>query len=216
MYLSKTPRFIQNMFPFFVWNMPMDEKEIFLTFDDGPHPQITPWVLDVLKTYNAKATFFCIGKNVEENKEILDRIVAEGHSLGNHTYSHKSGWHSDNIAYFHNIRRCARLVKSSLFRPPYGRIKPNQASFLRRHYQIIMWDVLSGDFDPNVSSEKCLDNVVQNVENGSIVVFHDSEKAYTSLEYALPRCLETLSKQGYTFNKITEAALNKTAGKKTA
>lgn len=203
MYLAKTPQFFQSLFPNFVWRLPTAEKDLYLTFDDGPVPEVTPWVLDELAKYNAKATFFCVGDNINKHPKIFQRIVDEGHTVGNHSYNHLSGWATDNISYFHNIRYCASLVNSKYFRPPYGRIKPTQAQFLQRHYKIIMWDVLSGDFDAKISKKQCYSNVMENAKEGSIVVFHDNIKAIDKLQYALPRVLESYSKMGYKFESIS-------------
>src|SRR5262249_17249407 len=156
-----TPQYVQALFPGLVWKMPGEERKIYLTFDDGPIPDVTPWVLQTLEDFNAKATFFCVGDNVRKHPEIFDQVVEAGHAIGNHTYNHLSGWTTENISYFNNIRHCARLVQSRLFRPPYGKMKPSQAQFLQRHYRIIMWDVLSGDFDKNITPEDCLQNVIQ-------------------------------------------------------
>jgi peptidoglycan/xylan/chitin deacetylase (PgdA/CDA1 family) len=207
MYLTRTPKLIQSLFPNFVWHLPTTEKVIYLTFDDGPIPEVTPWVLDELATYNAKATFFCVGDNVRKHNHIFEAILEAGHAVGNHTYHHMDGWQTDNIAYFHNIRHCAHLVKSNLFRPPYGRLKPKQAQFLQRHYQIVMWDVLSGDFDVQLSKEKCLENIISGVSGGSIIVLHDSQKARERLDYVLPRTLKYFSEHGYRFEAIDENAL---------
>lgn len=207
MYLVKTPQFIQNFFPNFTWRIPTQDKELFLTFDDGPIPEVTPWVLDQLRTFHAKATFFCVGNNIRKHQEVFQQVKAEGHSVGNHTYNHLNGWASDNIPYFHNVRHAAALTDSDLFRPPYGRLKPKQAQFLQRHYRIVMWDVLSGDFDPNISDEQCLNNVLNNASDGSIIVFHDSLKAKEKLEYVLPRVLKHFSEQGYTFQSLQEQPL---------
>ena len=204
MYLVKTPQIIQNLFPNFTWRIPTQEKEVYLTFDDGPIPEMTPWVLEQLAAYHAKATFFCVGENIEKHPEVFAQVKADGHSVGNHTYSHLNGWASENIPYFHDVRHCANLTESMLFRPPYGRLKPKQAQFLQRHYRIVMWDVLSGDFDPNLSPQACLDNVIKNVGPGSIVVFHDSLKAKDKLEYVLPRVLEHFSAEGYQFQALRE------------
>jgi peptidoglycan-N-acetylglucosamine deacetylase len=207
MYLVKTPQFIQNLFPNFTWRIPTQDKELFLTFDDGPIPEVTPWVLDQLRAFQAKATFFCVGDNIRKHPEVFQQVKAEGHSVGNHTYNHLNGWASDNIPYFHNVRHAANLTNSDLFRPPYGRLKPKQAQFLQRHYRIVMWDVLSGDFDPNISDEQCLSNVLNNASDGSIIVFHDSLKAKDKLEYVLPRVLKHFSEQGYTFQSLQEQSL---------
>lgn len=205
MYLIKTPGVIQGLFPNFVWRVNTKEKKIFLTFDDGPIPEVTPWVIKQLEKYNAKATFFCVGDNIEKHTDVLDSIVDAGHDLGNHTFNHLSGWATDKLPYFHNVRKCARLVHSSLFRPPYGKMRPSQMQFLQRHYKIVMWDVLSADFDSEISREQCYSNVVDNVRPGSIVVFHDSLKAMKNLKYALPKVLETLSARGYTFEGLNSA-----------
>lgn len=202
MYLVHTPQYVQALFPGLIWKMPTDQKEIFLTFDDGPIPEVTPWVLEILQQYNAKATFFCVGDNVRKYPAIFEQVIQEGHTVGNHTFNHVSGWSSENISYFHNIRHCARMVHSSLFRPPYGKVKPSQIQFLQRHYRVVMWDVLSGDFDRSIPKEMCLQNVVQNAGAGSIVVFHDSLKAKHNLEYALPGVLEHFAAQGYRFSAL--------------
>lgn len=185
--------------------MPTIQPKIYLTFDDGPIPEVTPWVLDQLKAYDAKATFFCVGENVMQNPNIFSATIEAGHSVGNHTFNHLNGWRNENIPYFHNVRKCAHQVKSSLFRPPYGRIKPRQMQFLQRHYQIVMWDVLSGDFDPNISAETCFKNVIENVVEGSIIVFHDSLKSKEKLEIVLPRVLEYFSNKGFVFDRIEES-----------
>lgn len=209
MYLVKTPNFIQDLFPNFTWRVPTQEKVIYLTFDDGPIPKVTPWVLDQLAEYNAKGTFFCVGDNVKKHTEIFNEVIRRGHSVGNHTYNHLNGWTSDNLPYFHNIRHCARLVNSSLFRPPYGRLMPKQAQFLQRHYRIIMWDVLSGDFDLNITKEQCLQNVLNKTKPGSIIVFHDSLKAEAKLQYVLPKVLAHYHQLGYRFEALNDQVAEK-------
>jgi peptidoglycan-N-acetylglucosamine deacetylase len=169
-----------------------------------PIPEVTPWVLETLKKFNAKATFFCVGDNVNKNPTIFQQVLSEGHAIGNHTFSHINGWNSDNIPYFHDVRHCAKLVKSTLFRPPYGRLTPKQTQFLTRHYDIVMWDVLSGDFDQDISKEDCLKNVVSAAKRGSIIVFHDSLKAAERMMYALPRVLEYFAAKGYRFENLKE------------
>ncbi|HKK76425.1 MAG TPA: polysaccharide deacetylase family protein [Saprospiraceae bacterium] len=206
MYLVKTPQFIQNLFPNYTWRVPTEEKEVYLTFDDGPIPEVTPWVLEQLANFNAKATFFCVGENVQKHPSVFEAVKAQGHTVGNHTYNHLDGWTTDNIPYFHNTRHSASITGSELFRPPYGKLKPKQAQFLQRHYRIIMWDILSGDFDPNISNEQCLQNVIRNVSPGSIIVFHDSLKAKEKLKYVLPKVLEHLSAQGYSFEALKNSA----------
>ncbi len=207
MYFVKTPRFVQNLFPQFLWRVPTKEKVLFLTFDDGPIPEVTPWVLEQLRAFDAKATFFCVGQNVERHPELLEAILADGHVVGNHTYRHLNGWLSDHVPYFHDVRRCAHLVRSELFRPPYGRLHPRQVPFLLRHYRVIMWDVLSGDFDQDLDGQACFDNVVRHAGPGSIVVFHDSLKAGQRLHEALPRVLEHFAKAGYRFQALEEKLL---------
>lgn len=204
MYLVKTPQFIQKLFPNFTWRVPTNDKVIHLTFDDGPIPEVTPWVLDQLAQHDAKATFFCVGDNVRKHPDVLDMVRKDGHSLGNHTFNHLNGWLSDNIQYFLNVRRCAHALRSNLFRPPYGRLKPGQGDFLQRHYRIVMWDVLSGDFDPEISAEQCLKNVLENTRRGSIIVFHDSLKAWGKLQYVLPQVLSHFASLGYRFERLEE------------
>ncbi len=208
MYLIKTPHFIQNLFPNFTWRIPTKENVLYLTFDDGPIPEITPWVLEQLAQYKAKATFFCVGDNAYKHPEVFQQVIAQGHSVGNHTYNHLNGWVTDNIPYFHNVRRSASLMHSVLFRPPYGKLRPRQAQFLQRHYRIVMWDVLSGDFDPKISAEQCLHNVLDNAQPGSIVVFHDSLKAKEKLQYALPQVLAHFTAKGYRFEALNPRELS--------
>ncbi|MEL6141582.1 MAG: polysaccharide deacetylase family protein [Bacteroidota bacterium] len=207
MYLVKTPKVIQNLFPNFHWRVETDEPVVYLTFDDGPIPGVTPWVLEQLAEFQARATFFCVGDNVRKHPELLADILDAGHSVGNHTMHHLDGWATENLPYFHDIRHCANQINSGLFRPPYGRIKPRQAQFLQRHYDIVMWDVLSGDFDPHLSPEDCVQNVIRNARPGSIVVFHDSLKAKEKLEYALPRALKHLAENGFRFGRLTSELL---------
>lgn len=217
MYLVKTPQLIQNLFPNFTWRIPTTEKVIYLTFDDGPIPEVTPWVLEQLAAYNAKATFFCVGENIQKHPDVFQQVVDQGHAVGNHTFNHLNGWATDNIPYFHNVRHCANKVQTVLFRPPYGRLKPKQAQFLARHYRIVMWDVLSGDFDPNITPEQCLDNVVNNANPGSIVVFHDSLKTEGKLTQVLPQVLEHFTAEGYQFDSLNGQELMQThAFKKSA
>lgn len=187
------------------------KKEIYLTFDDGPTPEITNFVLKELKKYSAKATFFCIGKNIKNHPEIFKQIIDDNHSIGNHTQNHLNGWKTKTQDYISNtleVERTLQLynfktLKLKLFRPPYGKIKRKQAKILlEKGYKIIMWSVLSGDFDTNLSKEKCLQNVLKHTCKGSIVVFHDSKKAYEKVKYVLPKVLDYLSKEGYEFKAI--------------
>lgn len=210
MYLIKTPSFIRKTFPGFIWNIQNQyedvkkEKDLYLTFDDGPVKEVTPFVLDQLNKYDAKATFFCVGENIDNNPEIFADLQDQGHSIGSHSYNHLSGWATDNTKYVTNVAKAAKLSSSNLFRPPYGRIKPSQAKVIQEDYKIIMWDVLSGDFDPNITEDKCYNNVVSNAADGSIVVFHDSQKSYPILKKVLPKVLEYYHKEGYNFKSITE------------
>lgn len=202
MFFPKTPGFIKSYYKSLVWNIHTAENELFLTFDDGPTEEVTLWVLDQLKKYDAKATFFCIGKNVKKNPEIFQKILDDGHAVGNHSHNHLKGWKTKNSLYFKDIIKCSKWVPSSLLRPPYGKIRKSQIRPLLTRYHIIMWDVLSGDYSNSISPEKCLDNVLSQAEKGSIIVFHDSLKARKNLYYALPRTLEHFHRLGYRFSSI--------------
>jgi len=202
MFLAKTPSIIKKYYPKLVWEVPNTERKIFLTFDDGPIPGVTEWVLDLLIHYNIKATFFCIGDNVVKHSAIYQRILAEGHAVGNHTFNHLNGWKSGGRKYLKGVVRCRQLVDSKLFRPPYGRVSKSQLKHISKTYKVVMWDVLSGDFDSKTSPEKCYDNVVNNTVSGSIIVFHDSLKAEKNLKQALPRAIEALLAQGFVFDVL--------------
>jgi peptidoglycan/xylan/chitin deacetylase (PgdA/CDA1 family) len=203
MFLAKSPILIKKYYSQLIWDIPNGENKIFLTFDDGPIPEITEWVLDILLQYKVKATFFCIGDNVIKHPVIYQRIIKEGHTVGNHTQNHLKGWKTTNDIYIKNIEACAHHVSSKLFRPPYGRIKKAQLKGIKDSYKIVMWDVLSGDFDLKTTPEKCYQNVVKNTKSGSIVVFHDSIKASENLKYALPKAIEFLLEKGYVFELIS-------------
>ncbi|MBN1157874.1 MAG: polysaccharide deacetylase family protein [Bacteroidales bacterium] len=193
---------IKNLLPGLVWNIPAGNRKLYLTFDDGPHTEITGKVLEILEKYNASATFFCTGRNVERDPAIFNAIIQSGHAIGNHTYSHIKGWHTKNSEYYADVKLASRFIPSSLFRPPYGMIKPSQARNLLHYYKIFMWSLLSYDFRPDVKKEKCLDHVLKNSKPGSIIVFHDSVKASMNMLYALPRVLDHFSQQGFAFRKI--------------
>lgn len=206
----KTNSLIKKVFNNLVWDIPNSDKKIFLTFDDGPIPEITEWVLDILKSEEIKATFFCIGDNIKKHPEVYKRILAEGHQIGNHTFNHLNGWKTETNHYIDNFKLCEteclklNTEHSFLFRPPYGKIKPSQTKAIRNlGYKIIMWDVLSYDFDPNIIPEKCLENVIPNTEQGSIIVFHDSKKAEKNLKYALPKAIQILKNKGFVFDVIS-------------
>ncbi len=205
----KTNQLTKIVFRKYVWSIPNNQKKVFLTFDDGPTPEITEWVLTELKKHDAKATFFCIGDNIRKYPTIFQQIISENHSIGNHTFSHLKGWKTSTEDYIKNAKLYeTQQYKLStenckLFRPPYGKIKLSQSKKLRKMgYKIIMWDVISFDFDQTISREKCLENVLKNVESGSIIVFHDSKKAWKNLEYVLPKTLEFLKEKGFTCEKI--------------
>lgn len=203
LYLVKTPWLLKKLYSSCIWDIQSEEKKIYLTFDDGPHPVATAFVLDELKKHNAKATFFCIGKNVAEYPEIYKRILLEGHSVGNHTHNHLNGWKTNDSAYLSNIDEAKKYIDSDLFRPPYGRINSFQISCLKKKgFKIIMWDVLSGDFDEKISLEQCTLNVIGNAKQGSIIVFHDSEKAFSRMKVALSKTLSFFEEKGYNFGTI--------------
>jgi peptidoglycan/xylan/chitin deacetylase (PgdA/CDA1 family) len=181
-----------------IWSRSTKHKRIYLSFDDGPHPTITNFVLDILKENGIKATFFCVGDNVLKYPETFERIVKEQHSIGNHTHNHLNGWKSDNIQYYKNILQAAKHIPSRLFRPPYGKIKPTQANYLlKRGWRIIMWNSLSADFDTSIDGITCFNNVISTMKNGSIIVFHDSEKAFDRMKIALPLLIQYCREQHY-------------------
>jgi peptidoglycan-N-acetylglucosamine deacetylase len=204
-YLTKTPALLKTIYKSGTWNFSPAKPSVYLTFDDGPHPTATPFVLEQLKKYDAKATFFCIGKNVIEHPAIYQQILEEGHATGNHTHNHLNGWKTSTDKYMENILEARKYINSPLFRPPYGRITPFQAKQIKKvipQAQIIMWDVLSADFDTAINGEACVQNVVFKAKAGSIIVFHDSTKAWDRLEYCLPRILEYFKKQKLSMDKI--------------
>ena len=203
------------MFPNYVWNIPANEKILYLTFDDGPTPEITDWTLDVLKQYNAKATFFCIGNNIEKHPEIFLKIIDEGHAVGNHTYDHARGWNTNTNSYIDEVITTQKIMDSTivnrkselvnLFRPPYGQITPTQGKrLLKLGYKIIMWDILAFDWTDDITNEKCYQNVISKATPGSVIVFHDSIKASERMQYALPKVLDYFSEKGFEFRRIPE------------
>ncbi|PWT75066.1 MAG: polysaccharide deacetylase family protein [Bacteroidetes bacterium] len=203
-YLIKTPWLVKKYYSDCVWDIPSGEKDLYLSFDDGPHPVATPFILEQLKKYQAKATFFCIGKNARQEQDLYKKILDEGHRVGNHTYNHLRGTKTSDIKYFEDIRMAARYIDSNLFRPPYGRISKFQIELLKEkfHYKIIMWDVISADFDRSLTGDKCAINVIAHAKPGSIIIFHDSEKAWERLQIALPKVLEYFTSEGYKFKSI--------------
>jgi peptidoglycan/xylan/chitin deacetylase (PgdA/CDA1 family) len=218
-YFPKTPSIVMRFFATYIWRFSLDAKEIYLTFDDGPTPEITDFVLDELKKYNAKASFFCLGKNIENHPDIFKRILLDKHTIGNHTQQHLNGWKTKKTPYIDNVTACERAISNTLkdieasktqcpqtklFSPPYGKIKRSQAKKLnRKGYKIIMWDVLSADFDATISNKKCLQNVLENTKNGSIIVLHDSLKASEKVRFVLPKVLKEFSNKGFVFKAIS-------------
>ena len=205
-YWVKTNWIIKKIFSNYTWDVSNSGNTVYLTFDDGPIPEITTWVLEKLKKYDLKATFFCIGENIEKHPEIFKKVIREGHAIGNHTFNHLNGWKTPTEAYIKNIKLCEEVIekttdynsKSKLFRPPYGKLKTAQARAIEKlGYEIIMWDLLSADFDTTLSKEQCLNNVLSKVKPGSIIVFHDSIKAFKNLEYVLPKTLAFLKENNF-------------------
>jgi peptidoglycan/xylan/chitin deacetylase (PgdA/CDA1 family) len=205
-YFIKTPQWLKRIYPSCIWQMDPGSRNIYLSFDDGPHPRVTSFVLDELIKHRAKATFFCLGKNVMNHPGTYKRIVEEGHAVGNHSFDHPNGWKTRNTRYLANVAEAKKYIDSNLFRPPYGKITPFQLMLLKGaafNMRTVMWSVLSADFDKRTTPEQCLDNVTGNATGGSIVVFHDSEKSEDKLRYALPIVLEHFGGKGYRFEKIT-------------
>ena len=196
------PHCITNWFPLAIWRMPIDKKVVYLTFDDGPIPEVTPLVLDLLMEHNIKATFFAVGENVFRYPEIFEQIVEDGHAVGNHTYHHLQGLKSDNKTYYKDIVQANKMIGSNLFRPPHGWLKRAQYRYLSGKYKIIMWDVISCDYNRNITKEEVLNNVLEFAREGSIITFHDSLKAEGHLKWALPRAIEALKAEGFEFDKI--------------
>jgi len=205
LYLKHYPAILKPLGKDLVFDLPNKSGHIYLTFDDGPHPEITPFVLDILQRYGAKATFFLVGRNAENHPEIVSRILREGHSIGNHTYEHVNGWKTPDAEYLAQVQHCAEHVDSHLFRPPYGQITRSQSRLLHNRYKIIMWSDLSADFDAHYGPEECFHYATRKVKAGSIVVFHDSEKAWPRLRGMLARCLEFYREQGFKPRPVTEA-----------
>lgn len=203
MYLVKTPSLLKPLAKDLLWHVETTSKELYLTFDDGPTPQVTEKALELLKRYHAHATFFCLGKNVEEHPSIYQRVLDDGHAVGNHSYDHPDGWKTGPFSYLRNVARASPFVNSALFRPPYGRITPAQVNALKKKFTLVMWDVLSADFDQQKTPEQCLMHVKQNCRPGSIVVFHDSIKAERNMLYALEGSLAHFSEQGYIFRALS-------------
>jgi peptidoglycan-N-acetylglucosamine deacetylase len=210
MYLHRTPAILPWIYPGLYWRMPAQEKKVYLTFDDGPIPEITPRILDILDQHEVKATFFCVGDNVRKYPEVFTEVVQRGHQVGNHTYHHVVGWKMRRKKYYHDIRLADAIMQPhlpsgqtiNLFRPPHGKISRLQILGLKPEYKIVMWDVLSGDFDTRLTPEDCYYNTLKATRPGSIVVFHDSLKASSRVLFVLPRYIDQLREQGYTFGQL--------------
>ncbi len=206
MYLTHIPGMIQRKFGQYIWRVNTNEKVVYLTFDDGPTPEVTDWVLDVLIDYDAKATFFMVGDQVRKYPELAHRVIDEGHSVGNHTRTHVHGKKVSTYHYLREFAECQQILREYTghrpkhFRPPYGRITKAQAEpMLKRGIEIVMMDVITGDFDKNVSGEKVYRTAMAHAAPGAVILFHDSAKAWPRLEYALPKVMESLAHQGYSF-----------------
>lgn len=199
MIIEQPAIFLRWLYPKALWRMNQHERSIYLTFDDGPIPQSTPFILETLAHYNVRATFFMVGQNVEKHPELYQQIVEAGHCVGNHTYNHISGFKHSIQRYTDNTNRADKLIHSSLFRPPHGWMRWSQYAWLSRKYKVVMWDVVTRDYSKWMTAEDVLDNVKRYVRNGSIITFHDSLKSIDKLHFALPKALEWLQEQGYTF-----------------
>ncbi len=191
-----------------VWQIKTEEKTIYLTFDDGPIPELTDEILNILDKYNAKATFFCVGQNAERYSEIYARIIEKGHATGNHTHHHLKGWTTGYKEYMDDIREAGKYIEHGLFRPPYGLMTYRQAKTLSRKYQVVMWSVLTRDYDPAVSKEECLQTALQGIRPGAIIVFHDNVKAREKVLYSLPLLLDHLGKEGYRVEKLAPSLIS--------
>jgi peptidoglycan/xylan/chitin deacetylase (PgdA/CDA1 family) len=213
MYFNNIERILSWIYPSVTWSRKNTDKTLFLTFDDGPIPGVTEYVLEELRRFHARATFFCVGHNIEKHPEVYQKILKAGHRTGNHTYNHLNGWNTEDKEYYSNIQTCQQIMNSSalstehsalksLFRPPYGKIRKRQIEKLKSEYEIVMWGVLSGDFDKNLSPERCLRKAIRYSRGGSIIVFHDSLKAEKNLRYVLPRYLKHFSELGYKFESL--------------
>jgi peptidoglycan/xylan/chitin deacetylase (PgdA/CDA1 family) len=205
-YMIRTPWWLKKLYPGCLWDMPGSGKTLYLTFDDGPHPEITLFILEQLKRHNAKATFFCIGENVVHNPAVYQRLIEEGHAVGNHTQHHINGWKNPTANYLQDIKEAGQHIGSHLFRPPYGRMKRSQIRGLVKmdnKMTIVMWNILAGDWDGSVTPERCYDRIRKRIKAGDIIVLHDSEKAWPRMSYILPRLLEDFSASGYSFLPIS-------------
>ncbi len=205
MYFTRTPHIARLLYPDLLWKVKTDKKNIYITFDDGPAPEVTPEALDLLASYDARATFFCVGERVEKHPELYRRVLEQGHTTGNHTWDHLMGTRTDTIAYLASVEKAARLVRSNLFRPPYGKITGRQVRQLRDNYRIVMWSVLPGDFDRHRTREQVREAAVRHTKGGSIVVFHDNMKFKEKMLFALEGFLKHFTGEGYRFLPLEPA-----------
>lgn len=202
MLIEQLPDFLRRFYLGVTWRKSQHEKMIYLTFDDGPIPKVTPWVLDILDLYHIKATFFCVGENVMKYPEIYQDILNRGHRTGNHTYNHKRGFFTCTRSYLRNVEKASSYINSTLFRPPHGEMRRRQLKVLRKKFEVMQWDVITRDYNPNLSEGKALSIVKKYARNGSIIVFHDSLKAERNLRYSMPKAIEFLLQKGYHFDKL--------------
>lgn len=202
MYKHTIPSLFPLIAPSLTWKVNTDDKVLYLTFDDGPHPRITPLVLRLLERFDAKATFFCVGENVQKHPATYREILSKGHKTGNHTYNHLPGWSTANKRYFENTARAATLIDSKLFRPPYGRISPSQIRVLKKQYRIVMWSILTRDYDGHLDKEKATADLLKKTGKGDVVVFHDSERAETNMLYILEHMLVHFSSLQFRFDTL--------------
>jgi len=207
MYFVKTPLIVKLLYQNRTWMIRNTDKKIFITFDDGPEPEVTPFILEILNRYNAKATFFCLGKKVLRNQTLVEKIRENSHTIGNHSFHHSAGNKISVFEFIQEIEKCNALIHSKYYRPPYGKINRRQIRAIKEQYKIILWDVLPGDFDHRISKEKCLSRSINNTKSGSIIVFHDNLKSKEKVLYVLPHYLEHFSKLGYTFEALSEDLL---------
>lgn len=208
MYFVRIPGIVKSLYPSIIWDVPDATQQLFLTFDDGPHPEITPWVLEQLKQYDAKATFFCLGKNAEKYPELIQQIMQEGHRIGSHGYAHLNGWKTNDEVYHSDVVKSIEILllnnqNKKLFRPPYGKIKKSQLSIINYQFSIINWSLMPGDFDASISSEKCLKRLLT-AKSGDIIVLHENEQSRKHLQYSLPLFLKTFSEQKFSFDTLNK------------
>jgi peptidoglycan/xylan/chitin deacetylase (PgdA/CDA1 family) len=204
MFIEQMPCWVRKWYPNVLWRKSPQEKTLYLTFDDGPTPEITPWILDQLDTFGIKATFFCIGANAQKHPALLQAIQERGHAIGLHGYNHVRGLYKNTEAYFADIKKGAQYIDSTLFRPPHGRITPKQAKQLDQKYTVVLWDVITRDYDASLPPEQIEKIALKYTRNGSIIVFHDSLKAQKNMQYAFPRAVKQWLSEGYQFKRLND------------